>query len=156
MNKRFLLLFLVTVISIACSAQHPPNNDDDIIRMGPNERADLVLFFKKGTDWKEILEFNRSVIGIPNENGSGFQSLPGMMSAIKIQIYGFEGEAINFKPNATDEEKSFLKKRVERSPLVYKIYENVIPEAINDLHESSDNKPQYRRPNPPSARDENR
>ncbi|RIK73966.1 MAG: hypothetical protein DCC68_24020, partial [Planctomycetota bacterium] len=74
MKKRLLLLFLITVISIACSAQHPPSNDDGIIRMGPNERADLVLLFKKGTDWKEILEFNRSVVGIPNENGSGFQS----------------------------------------------------------------------------------
>ena len=136
MNKRLALLFLVMFFSIACSAQHPASNDDDIIRMGPDERADLVLFFKKGTDWKEILEFNRSVIGIPNESGSGFQSLPGMMSAIKIQIYGFEGEAINFKPNATDEEKTFLKKRVEASPLVYKVYENVIPEAINDLNES--------------------
>lgn len=141
MNKRFPLLFLVIVFSIACSAQHPPSNDDDIIRMGPNERADLVLFFKKGTDWKEILEFNRSVIGIPNENGSGFQSLPGMMSAIKIQIYGFEGEAINFKPNASDEEKSFLKKRVVESPLVYRVYENVIPEAINDLHEKGNDQP---------------
>lgn len=153
MNKRLALLFLVTFFSIACSAQHPASNDDDIIRMGPNERADLVLFFKKGTDWKEILEFNRSVIGIPNETGSGFQSLPGMMSKIKIQIYGFEGEAINFKPNAKDEEKDFLKKRVEASPLVHKVYENVIPEAINDLHENSDNKPQYRKPDPAFAQD---
>lgn len=151
MNKRSTVLFLVVVFSIACSSQHPPNNDDDIIRMGPNERADLVLFFKRGTDWKEILEFNHSVIGIPNKSGSGFQSLPGMMSKIKIQIYGFEGEAINFKPNATDEEKTFLKKSVEASPLVYKIYENVIPEAINDLHESSDSKSQDRRPDPASA-----
>ena len=57
-----------------------------------------------------------------------------MMSVVKVDVDGFEGEAINFQPDATDEEKAFVKKRVSDSPFVYKIYENVIPNEITDLN----------------------
>ena len=102
--------------------------------MSPEVGAELVFFFKKGTTSDEIFQFGRTVTGIPNpNNNTGFSDLPGIMTGVRVIINGFEGEAINFKPNATEEEKAFVKKRVSESPLVYKVYENVVPSEIKDL-----------------------
>ena len=100
--------------------------------MSPDVGADLVFFFKKDTNSNEIMEFERTVTGIPHGK-SGFADLPGIMTGVAIRINGFDGEAIQFKPNATDEEKALVKKRVSESPLIYKVYENVIPVRITDL-----------------------
>ena len=100
--------------------------------MSPDVHADLVYFFKKGTTDDQILEFQRTVTGIPNGN-SGFSDLPGIMSGVRIIINGFDGEALNFQPDATAEQKAFVKKRVLESPLIYKVYENVVPNRIRDL-----------------------
>jgi hypothetical protein len=104
-----------------------------MIEMSPDVNGNLVFFFKKGTSSDEIFEFQRTVVGIPNQNGSGYSSLPGIMSGVRIIINGFEGESINFKPNATEEQKAFVKKRVLESPIVYKVYEDVVPSKIKDL-----------------------
>ena len=134
MIKKLLLIFTICFGCFGCAQSCQAQQDDRKIDMSPDARAELVLFFKRETDWKEILEFNRTVIGNPAPNGNGFSSLPGMMSVVKIDIDGFEGEAINFQPDASDEEKAFVRKRVLDSPLVYKIYENVVPSEITDLN----------------------
>ncbi len=100
--------------------------------MSPDVHANLVFFFKKGTTDEEIFEFGRAVTGIPNGK-SGFSDLPGIMTGVKVIIDGFDGEAINFKPDATEDQKAFVKKRVSESPLICKVYENVVPARINDL-----------------------
>jgi hypothetical protein len=104
-----------------------------MIEMGPDVPAALVYFFKKETTDDQIFEFQRTVVGIPDSKGSGYWSLPGMGSTVRIEVSGYVGEAINFQPNATEEQKAFVKKRVVESPLIYKVYENVIPNRINDL-----------------------
>jgi hypothetical protein len=115
-----------------------PTENDRINRMGPDVHAELVFFFKKGVSADEIFEFQRTVIGIPNEKNSGYASLPGMMTTVAIEINGYDGEAINFKPNATEEQKAFVKKRVVESPLIYRVYENVVPDEIKDLPNAKD------------------
>ncbi|MDT5121845.1 MAG: hypothetical protein QOC96_1327 [Acidobacteriota bacterium] len=55
------------------------------------------------------------------------------MTGVRVTISGFVGEAINFQPDATAEQKAFVKKRVLDSPLIYKVYENVVPNRISDL-----------------------
>lgn len=75
-----------------------------------------------------------------------------MMSVVKIDVDGFEGEAINFQPNATDEEKAFVKKRVSDSLLVYKIYENVVPSEITDLNPSRKDRQPSNKVSEPSPR----
>ena len=102
--------------------------------MSPDVNGNLVFFFKKGTTSDEILEFGRTVTGIPNpNNNTGFSDLPGIMSGVRVIVNGYEGESINFKPNATEEQKAFVKKRVLESPIVYKVYEDVVPSKIKDL-----------------------
>ena len=56
-----------------------------------------------------------------------------MESVVRVVINGYVGEALNFQPDATEEQKAFVKKRVSDSPLIYKVYENVVPNRIRDL-----------------------
>lgn len=104
-----------------------------MVRMGPDVHADLVYFFKKETTDDQIFEFQRTVVGIPDSKGSGYWSLPGMESVVIVYLNGYVGYAMKFRPDATEEQKAFIKKRVSESPLIYKIYENVVPNQIRDL-----------------------
>lgn len=125
---RLLSVPLVALALIACSNTQDQSNV--MIKMGPDQQADLVYLFKEGTTWQQILEFQRTVTGIPNETGTGYASLPGEMSAVAVRVRGHDAEAITFKPNATHQEKDFYKSRVLESPLIYEVYENVIPSRI--------------------------
>jgi len=136
-NSFIIVTLLVAVFG--CQAQScQPANNDQIIKTGPDVRANLVFFFKKGTTSDEILEFQRTVIGISNEKTAGYASLPGVMTTVAIEVNGYNGEAINFKPNATEEQRAFVKNRVVESPLIYRVYENVVPDEIKDLPDAKD------------------
>lgn len=149
--KKLVLTIAICFTSFGFASSCRAQQDERINVMSPDVRAELVFFFKEGTDWEEILEFNRTVIGIPARNGTGYSSLPGMMTTVKIEINGYEGEAINFQPNATEEEKAFVKKRVKESPLIYRIYENVVPDEITDLPDA-DNTEGGKSNNDPAAK----
>ncbi|MEJ7698436.1 MAG: hypothetical protein WKF71_02145 [Pyrinomonadaceae bacterium] len=135
MTKIITVVFALAsifVLQLSCS---PKSTVDDRINvMSPDVNGSLVFFFKKETTSEEIFEFQRTVIGIPNpNNNTGYASLPGIMTGVGIRLNGFTGESINFQPSSTEAEKSFVKKRVSESPLVYKVYENVTPSQIKDL-----------------------
>lgn len=127
----FFAIAFVFGLQISCSQRNKV--DERINVMSPDVGGSLVFFFKKETTSDEIFQFQRTVIGIPQPNGTSYASLPGMMTVVKVIVSGYEGESINFKPNATEEQKAFVKQRISESPLVYKVYENVVPNEIKDL-----------------------
>ena len=134
MIKKLILIVTICFVSFGFQLHGCQPQDDRINVMSPDVGGELVIFFKKGTTSDEIFQFGRTVIGIPDpNNNTGRASLPGMMTKVKVIVNGFDGESINFQPDATEEEKAFVKKRVSESPLVYKVYENVVPNKIKDL-----------------------
>ncbi len=139
MFSKLGLLIVICLFTLGFQTQSCRSEENDRVnRMGPEVQAELVFFFKKEVSRDEISEFQRTVIGIPNEKNSGYASLPGMMTVAAIEISGYDGEAINFKPNATEEQKAFVKKRIVDSALIFRVYENVVPEEIKDLPGSKD------------------
>ena len=132
MKSRYIsiLIFLTIFYSQLVCSCYPPNQP--MVRFGPDVKSSLVVFYKKGTAYKEIGEFQRTVIGVPDQKG-GETSLPGMVSVTLINKGEYRGEAIEFRPDATDEQKAFVKERVRESQIVYKVYENVVPDEIDDL-----------------------
>ena len=133
MNKLLFVLVSLMIFTVGCRSQESKPPDDYRIKMGLDVKADIVVFFKKNVTWEEVLDFKKNVIGRADENGTGFESLPGMMSVVRVEIDGFEGVAINFKPSATDGERSFVQQRINDSPIVYKTYVNRVPSGITDL-----------------------
>src|SRR5687768_15280321 len=130
MVKRMLIVyFLLTILTFGCQGQSTSSTKgDDFIKSGPDIRARIVAIFKKGTTAKEIFNFDRTVIGVPNPVGTGYHSLPGIRTVVGVFVQGFDGVAINFQPDASEEEISFVKKRIVDSFLVFRVYENVIPD----------------------------
>lgn len=122
------LLLLVSTL-MACSGTNT-GEPNIFIKMGPDEPADLVYLFKEGTTDEQIYEFQRTVVGIPSESGTGYASLPGEMSSVKVRVRGDEAQAVNFKPDASEEQKNLYWERVVNSPLIYAVYLNAIPSRI--------------------------
>ncbi len=122
MTRAIIVVFAIVFVfglQLSCSQRNEIDNRINV--MSPDVGGNLVFFFKRETTPDEIFQFQRTVIGIPQPNGTGYASLPGMMTVVAIRINGFDGESLNFQPDATEEEKAFIKKRISESLLIYKV-----------------------------------
>lgn len=100
---------------------------------GPNKATALVVFFKKDATYEQIEEFNNKVLSKPDPQGKGYSMLDGVDFQFSVVEAGYKGMGINFSNDATPEQKEQLKKSIQQSPIVYKVYENVVPSEIKDL-----------------------
>ena len=102
---------------------------------GPSHYTSLVLFYRKDVSKEQIREFHDNVLSKPSPYGpnTGLDLPDGVAGDFRIINNGFEGVGINFSTEATQEERERLKKRIRESPVVYKVFENFIPNEITDL-----------------------
>ena len=100
---------------------------------GPNDPTDLVFFYKKDATYEQKELFQNTVIHKPHPEGRGFDLQDGVIDLFIVRNSSYEGYGINFSKNATPEQREKLKKAIEGSPIVYKVYENVVPNKIKDL-----------------------
>ena len=127
-NLLGLLLSIIVLFIIGCSQRKA----DEMIPIGPDVKADLVIFFKTGTSSEDIYKFATETISIPEEKG--YRHLPGIWQVLYIlPIDGHEGYAVTFFPEATEAQRELVKSRVETSPIVYKVMENVAPKDIQKV-----------------------
>lgn len=96
-------------------------NDDRVEWGGPNKTTNLVIFFKQGTTSEEVQEFNKSILNM-DENPLAFR--------FRVLKGDHEGVGVNFSVNATPEQRESLSKSIEESPIVYKVFENVVPSDV--------------------------
>src|SRR5215204_2461219 len=124
------LLFILAFQRYGCTQARY----NEPIEFGPNMRTDLVFFFQKGTPPKEIEKFLlRDGLVIPAENGTGYYLPKGMGTGFGITHDGLGGYGLDFKNSASAEQRFAIKSRIEKSPIIYKVFENVIPNEIKDL-----------------------
>ena len=110
-----ILLFILFLQGSGCQQRQ----DNKIVEFGPNARTDLVFFFKQDASPKEIEEFLLyDGLVIPAENGTGHYLPEGMGTGFGIQHKGFEGYGLNFKTDATADQRQAIKGRIERSPII--------------------------------------
>ena len=140
MMTRHLTFFLVTTMGMAyqqdcgrsANSESRPNQNNTILR-GPDERSAIVFFFKKDVAVNDQTKFLDEVLSIQLDYNRGRDFLPGMKSTFGVRVQGFEGFAINFLRGSTEEQKIEVIRRLQESPLVYKIYRNAVPNEIDDL-----------------------
>jgi hypothetical protein len=98
--------------------------------MDAGTKANLVVVFRGETTDDQIMEFHRSVTGSPSQTGSGYRDLPGIMTAVRIQIQGHEAEAYVYKPDITQEQKALIETRIRASPIVQQTFTDVVPNSV--------------------------
>lgn len=121
--KRFLTLWLLTVTMICCISCDR-SGSEKLIPFGQDHRSSLVVFFKIGTTHEQIEAFNNDVVNVETY---------ALALRYRLSNGKFVGVAVDFSTKTSTEQREELKKKVQESPIVHKIYENVIPKEINDL-----------------------
>ena len=139
MARNFVLILIVApFLFFQQNCVHSTNTNsalegNRLIRLSPDERSAIVFFFKKGVSTNEQSKFLNEVLSIELDNNRGTDLLPGMSSTFALTIKGFDGYGINFLRDSTEEQKLEVIRRLEASPIVYKIYRNAVPNEIDDL-----------------------
>jgi len=100
------------------------------IRVGPDVPADLVVLFDVGATSADITDFVDTQLSVPDPRG-GHQHRPGVQSILLVRVGGHQGYAVRFHEHATLEQRSSVKDRLLRSPLVWKVFEGIAPSEIH-------------------------
>jgi hypothetical protein len=96
-----------------------------------DSKVELLFFFKKDSSKERQDYFYDNILMKPVQGGHWMRD--GVQGAFGIDEHGYKGFGITFCPDATQEQREDIKKRLAESPLVYKVYENVVPSEIKDL-----------------------
>lgn len=106
---------------------------EQMVSIGPEVKADFVVFFKADATHDEIEGFSNEVLSNPAKGGDW--PLPGIRMISKVwAVEGHEGYAVNFFPSASAEERQYVKSRISSSPIVYRMVEDVAPADIKKVN----------------------
>jgi len=107
---------------------------EQMISIGPEVQASLVIYFKHGTTHYQIEDFWQNVLSYPDPRGRGHAHREGIRGISREDaVEGHEGVAITFFGTATEAEREQLKRAIGDSPIVYKVLENVAPADVKKL-----------------------
>lgn len=110
-----------------------------MVPIGPDVKADLVVFFKVDATHDQIETFWGETLSI--KSNKGHTPRPGIRELLRLlPVQDHEGIAVTFFPNATSAQRDDIKARVKSSPLVYKVLEDVAPQDIKSIEGPTSNK----------------
>jgi hypothetical protein len=111
----------------------------EMVPIGPDVKADLVIFFTLDATHDQIETFWQETLSI--KSNKGHMSRPGIRAILRLlPVQDHEGIAVSFFPNATPAQREDIKVRVKSSPLVYKVLEDVVPQDIKSIEGPTSNK----------------
>jgi hypothetical protein len=129
-EKVFVVAVVVGSFLSACTQ---PNNNE-MIRIGPDVQADMVIYYKADVTEDQINYFLENVIGRPDPRGRGHDFRDGITSSLRVSTEGHVGTAITLSGKLTQAEREEIRKEILSSPIVYKVLENVAPADVKKLN----------------------
>jgi hypothetical protein len=121
----FTIICALLFQQLSCGYPETP-----IIRLkGPGDENDLVFFYRRDATYEQKELFQNTVIHKLDPN-RGYRLQDGVIDLFLVRNSDYEGYAINFSKDATLEQREQLKRAIESSPIVYKVFENVVPNEI--------------------------
>lgn len=103
----------------------------DSVRFGPDVKASLVIVFKSDTTDEQVEAFWRNVLQVLDQSGRGHRFREGISSTLNVSpIDGHQALAVQFQEDATQAQREEIKARIKRTPLVYKLFENIAPTDV--------------------------
>lgn len=121
--KVFALAILFILLVSACRQQV----NDEWIVSSPNLKVPIIFYFNKGTSNDEINYFLNNVIGYQRSDGRGTEMMRGIRGQFLVRTQDYEGYALD---RIDENERENILKVINSSPLIYKVFENVIPNEI--------------------------
>lgn len=122
-NKILIITILLVVLFSACQQKV----SSELIRFGPDLKVPIVFYFKKGTTREQINHFLENVVGYPHPEGKGHNLLKGITGQFSVRNQEYEGYALD---RIDDNERQNILRIINGSPLIYKVFENVVPNEI--------------------------
>ena len=132
-SLRSIILITVAILMSACLTSEPPQAP--IVQIGPASTADLVIYFQPGTSEEQISAFNASYVNIVRADGRGSifrDGISGYLRLLRSQAHGYDAIAITFRPDLPAEQRQRQRDSMRASPIVYRIFENIAPDQINE------------------------
>ena len=100
------------------------------VAIGPDQKASLVVYFRRGTTDEQIEEFRSSMLTGTTRPSEYLRLLPS-------QANGHEGVALTFSMDTHSEQFSRYVEKIEHDDRVEKVYRGMAPTAIQLLPNSS-------------------
>lgn len=134
MSRYFLILACSVSLGLVSATCSSPEREK-MIKIGPEVKASLVIFFKAGVSDQQIEEFWHTVLSKPDPNGRGHYPLEGVGDITRVfqPVQGHEAIAVTFFPDATQAQREVIKTAVKSSPIVYKVLENIPPADVKSI-----------------------
>jgi hypothetical protein len=104
---------------------------EKIVKFGPQVKASLVIVLKAGLKDEEVEAFRRDVLQITSSNESERKYLAGVSQYLRVPaIEKHEAIALTFHEDISKAEREEVMRRVNSSPLVFKLYQDIAPAEI--------------------------
>lgn len=102
-----------------------------IVKFGPQVRASLVIVLKSGLTDDDVETFRRDALQITSSNEGERKYLAGVSQYLRVPAIGrHEAIALTFQEDISKAEREEVIRRVNSSPLVFKVYEDIAPADI--------------------------
>lgn len=103
----------------------------EVVRIGPGERADLVVVFRRDAPTDSIDQFPTAVLSRSIGDGE-YEPPPGLQTMNNgYRIEGHRVMALDFHRGATASERAAVRATLERSALVYRIFQDTAPAQLS-------------------------
>ena len=119
-------MFILTILLVAFLSACQKKVSDEMIRSSPDLKVPIVFYFKKGITPEQINHFSNTVIGYPHPGG-GYSLLKGIKIKGSVRNQDYEGFSLD---RIDENERQNILQAINSSPLIYKVFENVIPNEI--------------------------
>jgi hypothetical protein len=137
MTFKLVAIAFIVALSLAqiksCQTDERPEKQNEVREVfSHNSNVELLFFYKKESSRAERKSFFENILHQPHPGG-GYWPRDGVKATFGIDLMGYEGFGIKFLDDVSEEQKREVKRLIETSPVVYRVYENVIPSEIKDL-----------------------
>lgn len=129
---KFLLLGALVCLALLVGCQKGPPAGNVEKLFDEHSTADIVFFYTKTSTHDERTDFYENVLN-ERSAGGGYWPRSGVILTWGVNNHSYEGHALNFDPAATTDERQAVVEVLRASPVVFRVYENRVPEEINDL-----------------------
>jgi len=106
-----------------------------LVHFGPDVRSSLVVYYKVGISETEISDFQDVQLHQARPDGRGKDFKPGIRAFLRLipdQAHGHNGFALDLDSEMRPDQRESLISSLSSSPLVFKLYREVAPNAIPD------------------------